>query len=37
MHLKKSYELVQAFEQAEPDYEELLDEIKAEIQDKGWE
>lgn len=37
MHLMKSYELVQAFEQSEPYYEELLAEIKAEIQDKGWE
>lgn len=37
MHLKKSYELAEAFEQAEPDYEELLTEIKAEIQNNGWE
>jgi predicted alpha/beta superfamily hydrolase len=37
MHLKKAHELAEAFEQDEPYYEELLDEIKAEIQDNGWE
>jgi predicted alpha/beta superfamily hydrolase len=37
MHLKRSYELAEAFEQSEPDYEELLAEIKAEIINNGWE
>jgi len=37
VHLKKSYELAEAFEQSQPDYEELLVELKAELQTNGWE
>jgi predicted alpha/beta superfamily hydrolase len=36
IHLKKSYELAEAFEQSEPDYVELLAEIREEIKNNRW-